>query len=32
MLIADEHIDTLLQQMRNYEAPEVGKWLDKDRT
>lgn len=32
MLLADEHIDTLLQQMRNYEAPEVGKWLDKDRT
>lgn len=27
MLLADDNIDTILDKMENYKAPEVGKWL-----
>lgn len=29
MLLVSDSIDTLLEQMENYEAPKVGKWIDK---
>lgn len=31
MLVSD-NIDDLLDQMRNYVPPTVGKWIDKDKT
>lgn len=30
MLLIDEHIDGLLSQMNNYEAPKVDKWIAKE--
>ncbi|MCT2561187.1 TIGR00730 family Rossman fold protein [Chryseobacterium herbae] len=30
MLLISENIDELLEKMRNYEAPTVGKWISKD--
>lgn len=30
MLLISENIDELLEKMRNYEAPSVGKWISKD--
>lgn len=30
MLLISEDIDELLEKMRNYEAPTVGKWISKD--
>jgi len=29
MLLVSDNIDDLLEQMRNYVAPTVGKWIDK---
>jgi len=31
MLLVSDSIDDLLDQMRNYVAPTVGKWVDKDK-
>ena len=31
MLLVSDNIDDLLDQMRNYVAPTVGKWVDKDK-
>jgi uncharacterized protein (TIGR00730 family) len=31
MLLISESIDELLGEMRNYEAPSVGKWISKDK-
>ncbi|SDQ14027.1 hypothetical protein SAMN05421664_0700 [Chryseobacterium soldanellicola] len=30
MLLISDTIDELLEKMRNYEAPSVGKWISKD--
>lgn len=30
MLLVSENIDELLEKMRNYEAPTVGKWISKE--
>lgn len=30
MLLISSNIDELLEKMRNYEAPTVGKWISKD--
>lgn len=30
MLLVSENIEDLLEQMRHYTAPAVGKWIDKD--
>ncbi|GAA4158864.1 TIGR00730 family Rossman fold protein [Chryseobacterium ginsenosidimutans] len=30
MLLISDHIDELLEKMRNYEAPNVGKWISKE--
>lgn len=30
MLLVSDSIDDLLRQMKNYVAPTVGKWIDKD--
>ncbi|WP_223606996.1 TIGR00730 family Rossman fold protein [Chryseobacterium sp. OSA05B] len=30
MLLISDNIDELLEKMRNYEAPTVGKWISKD--
>jgi uncharacterized protein (TIGR00730 family) len=30
MLLVSDNIDELLEKMRNYEAPSVGKWISKD--
>ncbi|CAI8701167.1 TIGR00730 family Rossman fold protein [Chryseobacterium sp. IT-36CA2] len=30
MVLISENIDDLLDQMRNYEAPTVGKWISKE--
>lgn len=32
MLLISNNIDELLEMMRNYKAPTVGKWISKDRT
>lgn len=32
MLLVSEDIDDLLHQMRNYTAPTVGKWIDKEKS
>jgi uncharacterized protein (TIGR00730 family) len=32
MLLIDENIDGLLKQMKNYTAPSVGKWIQKEET
>lgn len=32
MLLVSEHIDDLVKQMENYVAPEVPKWLNKERS
>ncbi len=32
MLLVSDNIDDLLHQMKNYVAPTVGKWVDKDKT
>ena len=32
MLLIDNDINSLLTQMRNYVAPEVGKWITKEKT
>lgn len=29
MLLVSDDIDDLLEQMKNYVAPTVGKWIDK---
>ncbi|MEN2487241.1 TIGR00730 family Rossman fold protein [Flavobacterium sp. B11] len=31
MLLVSENIDDLLEQMKNYVAPTVGKWIDKKK-
>ena len=31
MLLVSEDIDDLLEQMKNYTAPTVGKWIDKKK-
>jgi uncharacterized protein (TIGR00730 family) len=31
MLLVSDNIDDLLTQMRNYTAPAVGKWMDKEK-
>ena len=31
MLLVDDNIDALLEKMKNYVAPTVGKWIDKDK-
>lgn len=31
MLLVSDNIDDLLEQMKNYVAPTVGKWVDKDK-
>ncbi|KQB39571.1 TIGR00730 family Rossman fold protein [Flavobacterium aquidurense] len=31
MLLVSDNIDDLLHQMKNYVAPAVGKWIDKDK-
>jgi len=31
MLLVSDNIDDLLDQMRNYTAPTVGKWIDKKK-
>ncbi|MDP9960630.1 LOG family protein [Chryseobacterium lathyri] len=31
MLLISENIDELLEKMRNYQAPTVGKWISKDK-
>lgn len=31
MLLMSDNIDDLLTQMKNYVAPSVGKWIDKDK-
>lgn len=31
MLLVSDNIDDLLDQMKNYVAPAVGKWIDKDK-
>ncbi len=30
MVLVDNNIDQLLYKMRNYEAPKVGKWINKE--
>jgi len=30
MLLVSDHIEELLEKMRNYEAPTVGKWISKE--
>ncbi|MET0466220.1 MAG: TIGR00730 family Rossman fold protein [Chitinophagaceae bacterium] len=30
MLLADSNIDSLLEKMKNYQPPAVGKWINKD--
>lgn len=30
MLLVSDSIDTLLEKMRNYQAPTVGKWISKE--
>lgn len=30
MLLMSDNIDELLEKMRNYQAPNVGKWISKD--
>jgi len=32
MLLVSDTIDDLLEQMKNYHAPEVGKWITKEKT
>jgi uncharacterized protein (TIGR00730 family) len=32
MLLIDENIDGLLKQMKDYTAPSVGKWIQKEET
>ncbi|OIV39686.1 TIGR00730 family Rossman fold protein [Flavobacterium johnsoniae] len=32
MLLVSDSIDDLLDQMRNYTAPTVGKWIDKSKS
>jgi len=32
MLLVSENIDDLLEQMKNYVAPTVGKWIDKKQS
>ncbi|HEY1164083.1 MAG TPA: TIGR00730 family Rossman fold protein [Chitinophaga sp.] len=32
MLLVSDNIDDLLNQMNNYVAPAVGKWIEKDKT
>ncbi|MFC6102998.1 LOG family protein [Olivibacter domesticus] len=32
MLLIDENIDDLLKQMKDYTAPSVGKWIQKEET
>lgn len=32
MLLVSEDIDDLLHQMRNYTAPTVGKWIEKEKS
>ena len=32
MILVSDSIDNLLELMENYEAPSVGKWLDKEKT
>jgi hypothetical protein len=31
MLLISDTIDDLLEKMRNYRAPTVGKWISKDK-
>lgn len=31
MLLVSDNIDDLLEQMKNYVAPTVGKWVDKEK-
>ncbi|KFF07929.1 LOG family protein [Chryseobacterium luteum] len=31
MLLINNSIDELLEKMRNYEAPTIGKWISKDK-
>ncbi|MFP3590815.1 TIGR00730 family Rossman fold protein [Chryseobacterium sp. SIMBA_038] len=31
MLIVDENIESLLNKIKNYEAPKVDKWISKDK-
>jgi hypothetical protein len=31
MLLISDNIDELLQKMSNYKAPEVGKWITKEK-
>jgi hypothetical protein len=31
MLLISNNIDDLLEKMRNYEAPTVGKWISKGK-
>ena len=31
MLLVSDTIDDLLEQMKNYTAPTVGKWIDKKK-
>ena len=30
MLLISDNIDDLLEKMRNYQAPTVGKWISKE--
>ena len=30
MLLINDNIDELLEMMRNYKAPTVGKWISKE--
>lgn len=32
MLLVADDVDVLLEMMRNYKAPEVGKWISKETT
>ena len=32
MLLVSDNIEDLLNQMRDYVAPAVGKWIEKDKT
>lgn len=32
MLLVSDNIDDLLEQMKKYVAPTVGKWIDKDKS
>jgi predicted Rossmann-fold nucleotide-binding protein len=32
MLLVSDNIENLLNQMRTYVAPAVGKWIERDKT